>query len=217
LDDDFISRIDNDFFHLVQPVDNFRLVFCYCSPDIVCGFPLQLVCGRFHLLPNVTEAVLFTARFNNFISHDNFNDVIVDGDDDFLSSFDDSVPQVFEIIQYFRLELLEDLEYVTFHFYLQVLGCSLYFVPKVFESIRIRFGRSLERVGDDSNYFALNLNDDFVASVDDDLLDVVQTFDDLWFVFLDGSFHFVTDVVTKLFGSRLYFGPDIIKSINFVI
>merc|ERR1712034_226867 len=60
--------------------------------------------------------------------------------------------------------------------------------------------------------FSIDLDDDFLSSIDGDLLDFVEGIEDLWFQFFDGGLNASTDIVSEFLGSSLDFSPDVFDS-----
>jgi len=219
LNQDLFASIDDDLFDFVQRVEDLWFQFFDGGLNSATDVITKFLGSSLDFLPDITESTfchvgLIFGRGDEF-SNDNFNDVILDGYNDFLSTLDNGFSQLLQVGKDLGFEFFDNLDYINLDFVSSFLGSGLHFSPNVTESVCSRFsGISNANFSDDADDFSLDLNQDLLASIDDDLLDFVQRVEDLWFQLFDGGLNSATDIISKFLGSSLDFLPDITESVS---
>jgi len=155
---------------------------------------------------------------------DDFNSLSLSTDEDFLGSLDHNFFESIDISLSF-LQSSQDLWLQNLQFLVKevldfsggFLYSALDLLPEVGEStFGDLVGFRLDKVlsDDDLDDFSVDLNDDFLGSLDDGFFHLVQLSDDQRFVLLDHVQNGLFDLSSEFLGGFLHFGPQIFDSIS---
>jgi len=198
LEVDFLSSINDNGLGFVQSFDNLGFEFLDLGKNVVPDISVQFLGGSSGFLVDIIG-----------IFHD-LDTEFVDADMDFLGFIDDEVFVVFNIITEF-VQSFNDSWLVFFNLGLdelinvgtEVLDGGLNFVPNI---IGIFDDLDSEFVDANVDFLALLNNKVFV--VFNVFLEFVQSFDDLWFVFLDLVLNVLISTSHEVVECSLDLSPD---------
>merc|ERR1719193_3095716 len=206
-DEDGLSGLDESFLHLVQLFHDEGFVLVDDVDDNFLHFSAQVLGGFLDFFPCslqfVLDSVSLRPRYSAGDSSDDTGDLVFDFDVDLGGSINDDL---FGVVQ-----LLDDNWFEFLNLSLNVVfQVSLEFVDSVLD-----FFHNIIGIFDDLDSEFVNADMDFLGLVNDEVfvvfnifLEFVQSFNDLWFVFLDLSLDEFISLNLSVLKSSLNLGPD---------
>merc|ERR1719494_352834 len=183
-DEDSLSSFDESFLHLVQLFHDEGFVLFDDVDDNFLHFSAQVLGGFLDLFPCslqfVLDSVSFGSRYSAGDSSDDTGDLVFDFDVDLGSTINDNLFGVVQFLDNNWFEFLNLSLNVVFQVSLEFFDSILDFFHNI---IGIFDDLDSEFVDADMDF--LGLFNDEVFVVFNIFLEFVQSFDDLWFVFLD--------------------------------
>jgi len=208
-DDDLFSRLDQSFLHSVELFQDFSLVLIDDLDDD--GFDVvgQFVGGVLDLLPDscklVLDAIAHRFRDSTGGSSDDADDFSFDLKVDFLGSINDNSLGFVQSLNDLGFEFLDFGNDVVPDISLQLIGGSLGLLPDIIG------------IFDNLNTEFINANMDFLGFFNDEVFVVlnvitefVQSFDNLWLVFLNLGLDECIGVRFEVLEGRLNFVPNVV-------
>merc|ERR1719494_868993 len=213
LDDDenFLSGIDQDLFHLGQFFHDFLFVLVQDAGSNHLGESGQFLGDLLHFFPQIFhvihDSVSVLLRFSNLSPSDDGDDLITDGDHDLLVRVQDYLFHGVQSLDDLGLVLGDQSLHLFFGDSNKVISSSLYFLP------------DFVQISKDLNTLIGHFHPDFLGSFNNDFLEFVQVSlsfgqsgGDLGFQSLIFVLEEVTDLGVGALDGFLEFSPGVFDS-----